>query len=73
MFLSFCVLDDFFSFSKRSGFWVFLVHRTVVLQLSHGAALGGGGGFTNRNNCSQQLDKKSNEYVNQFNCSYKNE
>ena len=26
IFLSFCVLDDFFRFSKKSGFWVFLVH-----------------------------------------------
>ena len=34
MFLSFCVLDDFFRFSKKkSGFWVFLVHPTVVSVL----------------------------------------
>ena len=33
MFLSFCVLDDFFLFSKKLGFWVFLVHPTVVSVL----------------------------------------
>ena len=33
MFLSFCVLDDFFRFSKNLGFWVFLVHPTVVSVL----------------------------------------
>ena len=33
MFLSFCVLNDFFRFSKFFGFWVFLVHRTVVSVL----------------------------------------
>ena len=33
MFLSFSVLDDFFRFSKRLGFLVFLVHPTVVLVL----------------------------------------
>ena len=32
-FLSFCVLDDFFRFSKKLGFWVFLVHPTVVSVL----------------------------------------
>ena len=32
-FLSFCVLDDFFRFSKKFGFWVFLVHPTVVSVL----------------------------------------
>ena len=32
-FLSFCVLDEFFRFSKKLGFWVFLVHPTVVLVL----------------------------------------
>ena len=26
-------MDDFFSFSKNLGFWVFLVHPTVVLVL----------------------------------------
>ena len=31
--LSFCVLDDFFHFSKKMGFWVFLVHPTVVSVL----------------------------------------
>ena len=31
--MSFCVLDDFFRFSKIFGFWVFLVHPTVVLVL----------------------------------------
>ena len=31
--LSFCVLDDFFRFSKNLGFWVFLVYPTVVLVL----------------------------------------
>ena len=30
-FLSFCVLDDFFRFSKKSGFWVFLVHPETTL------------------------------------------
>ena len=33
MFLSFCVLDDFFCFSKFLGFWVFFVHPTVVWVL----------------------------------------
>ena len=33
MFLSFCVLDDFFCFSKKSGFWVFLVHPPMALVL----------------------------------------
>ena len=33
MFLSFCVLDEFFRFSKKLGFWVFLVHPTVVSVL----------------------------------------
>ena len=33
MFLSFCVLDDFFRFSKNLDFWVFLVHPTVVSVL----------------------------------------
>ena len=33
MFLSFCVLDDFFRFSKKLGFWVFLVHPTAVSVL----------------------------------------
>ena len=33
MFLSFCNLDDFFRFSKNLGFWVFLVHPTVVSVL----------------------------------------
>ena len=33
MFLSFFVLDDFFSFSKKSGFGVFLVHPTMVSVL----------------------------------------
>ena len=32
-FLSFCVLDDFFFFSKKSGFRVFLVHPTMVSVL----------------------------------------
>ena len=32
MFLSFCVLDDFFR-KKKKGFWVFIVHPTVVLVL----------------------------------------
>ena len=32
-FLRFCVLDDFFRFSKKMGFWVFLVHPTVVSVL----------------------------------------
>ena len=31
--MSFCVLDDFFRFSKNLGFWVFLVHPTVVSVL----------------------------------------
>ena len=31
--LSFCVLDDFFCFSKKLGFWVFSVHPTVVSVL----------------------------------------
>ena len=30
-FLSFCVLDDFFRFSKKSGFLVFLVHPETLL------------------------------------------
>ena len=30
-FLSFCVLDDFFRFSKKSGFWVLLVHPETML------------------------------------------
>ena len=30
MFLSFCVLDDFFRFSKKSGFGVFLVQQNMV-------------------------------------------
>ena len=29
--MSFCVLDDFFRFSKKSGFWVFLVHPETTL------------------------------------------
>ena len=29
--LSFCVLDDFLSFSKKSGFAVFLVHPETTL------------------------------------------
>ena len=33
MFLSFWVLDNFFHFSKNLGFWVLLVHPTVVLVL----------------------------------------
>ena len=33
MFLSFYVLDDFFRFSKKLSFWVFLVHPTVVSVL----------------------------------------
>ena len=32
-FLSFCIFEDFFSFSKKSGFGLFLVHRTVVSVL----------------------------------------
>ena len=32
-FWGFCVLDDFFSFSKKFGFRVFLVHPTVVSVL----------------------------------------
>ena len=31
MFLSFRIFDDFFRFSKTSGFWVFSVHPTVHL------------------------------------------
>ena len=31
MFLSFCILDDFFRFWKKSGFWVFLVHPETTL------------------------------------------
>ena len=30
-FLSFCVLDDFFPFFKKLGFWVFLVHPETTL------------------------------------------
>ena len=33
MFLSFCVLDDFFRDSNKLGFWVFLIHPTVVSVL----------------------------------------
>ena len=33
MFLSICVLDDFFLFSKKLGFWVFLIQPIVVLVL----------------------------------------
>ena len=33
MFLSFYVLDEFFRFSKKMGFWVFSVHPTVVSVL----------------------------------------
>ena len=33
MFLSFCVLDDSFRFSKKLRFWVFLVRPTVVSVL----------------------------------------
>ena len=33
MFLSFCVLDDFFRFSIKLGFWLFLVNATVVSVL----------------------------------------
>ena len=33
MFLSFCVFNEFFHFSKKSGFGVFLVHPTVVSVL----------------------------------------
>ena len=29
--LSFCVLDDFFCFSKKLGFWVFLLHPETTL------------------------------------------
>ena len=29
--ISFCVLHDFFRFSKKSGFWVFLVHPETML------------------------------------------
>ena len=32
-FLSFCVLDNFFSFSKKSGFGVFLVHPPMASVL----------------------------------------
>ena len=32
-FLSFCVLDDFFRFSKKLGFGAFLVHPTMALVL----------------------------------------
>ena len=32
-FLSICVLDDFFRFSKKSGFGIFLVQTTVVSVL----------------------------------------
>ena len=32
-FLSFYVLDDFFRFSKKSGFWVFLVHPPMALVI----------------------------------------
>ena len=31
MFLSFSVFDDFFRFSKKLGFWVFLVHPETTL------------------------------------------
>ena len=27
---TFCILDDFFRFSKHLGFWVFLVQQTMV-------------------------------------------
>ena len=37
-FLSFCVLDDFFPFSKIFGFRVFLVHPTVVSVLLSASA-----------------------------------
>ena len=33
MFLSFSVFDDFFCFSINSGFWVFLVHPTLLSVL----------------------------------------
>ena len=33
MFLSYCVSDDFFFSVKKLGFWVFLVHPTVVSVL----------------------------------------
>ena len=33
MFLSFCVLDDFFRFSKKLGFGVFLVHPPMASVL----------------------------------------
>ena len=33
MFLSFCILDEFFQFSKKSGFGVFLIHPTMVSVL----------------------------------------
>jgi hypothetical protein len=29
--IGFCVLDDFFRFSKKSGFWEFLVHPKTTL------------------------------------------
>ena len=32
-FFSFCVLDDFFRFSKKSGFGVFLVHPPMASVL----------------------------------------
>ena len=32
-FLRFYILDDFFCFSKKLGFWVFSVHPTVVSVL----------------------------------------
>ena len=31
--LNFCVLNDFFRFSKKLGFWVFLIDPTVLLVL----------------------------------------
>ena len=31
MFLSFCVFNDFFCFSKNSEFWVFFVHPETTL------------------------------------------
>ena len=30
-FFEICVFDDFFSFSKKSGCWVFLVHPVTTL------------------------------------------
>ena len=33
MFLIFCVLDDFFRFSKKLGFWVFLVQPPMASVL----------------------------------------